>query len=1175
MQVDCNLFQVRALTTTGTVKVWTLNGDEQLTTDPILENESKQIRCINAVSMTCCVYNMRTVLVVCATYWSIYDAGDFTCLLTVDCARGERWLGGEFISAERVAVWSDDGRAYLYRMPTNCIVESKDFHNKSKMPSTVSSNSLLFCQLVMDKPDGKKGRPPLDCPPAFRYLIFSKDSKWVKYLMRGDANGRLAVWKIPDTPQCASMQLKRQQTSVHQQEMGCEGVTEQTPMISINIEEIWSRMRPPPPGALSQLDEAPIIEEAPKHTLRGSTYAENNCLPSNSIALTATIFLPMQCKLACGREDGSIVMVPATHTIMLQLLSGRHQKFQNYPQHQILLGHTGKVNCLLYPNNEHPRYDVSHLISGSIDFSVCLWDIYTGTLLHRFCAHAGEIANLYIPPANCSPRIQQCICSVASDHSVTLLSLKERRCVMLASRHMFPIVTIKWRPLDDFLMVGCVDGTTYIWQMETGHLDRVVHGNSGDEILAACDEHTATINVGDNVGANPALHFFRGLRHRNLAAIKLATVSQLQGKQGPLDQIQEKSRAFPLNVSGFKMNPRDSEGHILFFDIEALVIQLLTEEYSAMSPGTMEAQGFTNQREYDRIWALTKPASPDTVRKISGFLNKVKDRADEKINSLSQGASPETQRRMTGIMDKVKQGAEKAKGELEHAKKEIEKRAGALDEQANGGKDSDGSISGRPSSLHLEINLTLEIGQLLLSLLHAWGLDKDLDKVATTKLGLLRPKVPVSYGILSKGGVMSLMLPTWYPRNRPSNGNQPSTNELKTLQPAINNVSDSLAAREVDTTYFTALGHWELSHTITTNHLLSVIAITNTLVSVSNASFIPEQEKKRKLVRQATHGAMELPDANDSSAFSHQQEQIKQGWSLLSTLHCLLLSGKLKRLGSHAFKKPQVELLAIRWQDRCLQIRLAAQELLVAELKNLGVKGRRHLVEIWGSYLPKYGDPPFQQTGGIGTNNTVNTPPVQNGVTSTNGSTAITSAAQPEGDDDTDVEDDLDDDDENANPGAVESRRNQTTAVILLGVMGALFDLEAEKEGAGENALALGMHMTRLTAKALMYLVLCSSPSSGFYNPGQQTNAGAATSNTQLNNNHSSNANATGQTKNSNVTTNLHGSNSNSSQSSSNIGNTTATNGSVSKVLPLKPTGAKSGLRRAAIGKTIINLTSR
>jgi hypothetical protein len=54
-----------------------------------------------------------------------------------------------------------------------------------------------------------------------------------------------------------------------------------------------------------------------------------------------------------------------------------------------------------------------------------------------------------------------------------------------------------------------------------------------------------------------------------------------------------------------------------------------------------------------------------------------------------------------------------------------------------------------------------------------------------------------------------------------------------------------------------------------------VIAITNTLVSVSNASFIPEQERKRKLVRQATHGAMELPDKKDSSAFSIQQEQVR------------------------------------------------------------------------------------------------------------------------------------------------------------------------------------------------------------------------------------------------------------------------------------------------------------
>ena len=56
------------------------------------------------------------------------------------------------------------------------------------------------------------------------------------------------------------------------------------------------------------------------------------------------------------------------------------------------------------------------------------------------------------------------------------------------------------------------------------------------------------------------------------------------------------------------------------------------------------------------------------------------------------------------------------------------------------------------------------------------------------------------------------------------------------------------------------------------------------------------------------------------SGFGKQQEQIKAGWSLLSTLHCVLLSEKVKALGSPSYKKLQVELLAVKWQDRCLQV---------------------------------------------------------------------------------------------------------------------------------------------------------------------------------------------------------------------------------------------------------------
>ena len=82
---------------------------------------------------------------------------------------------------------------------------------------------------------------------------------------------------------------------------------------------------------------------------------------------------------------------------------------------------------------------------------------------------------------------------MGKDHSVTLVSLKERKCILLASRHLFPVTCIKWRPLDDFMMVACTDGTLYVWQMETGQLDRVVHGMTADEILNACDENSYDI----------------------------------------------------------------------------------------------------------------------------------------------------------------------------------------------------------------------------------------------------------------------------------------------------------------------------------------------------------------------------------------------------------------------------------------------------------------------------------------------------------------------------------------------------------------------------------------------------------------------------------------------------------------------------------------------------------
>lgn len=75
---------------------------------------------------------------------------------------------------------------------------------------------------------------------------------------------------------------------------------------------------------------------------------------------------------------------------------------------------------------------------------------------------------LYVSKLFFQPRVLHTICSVAGDNSAALLSLKENKCLLLASRQLFPITDVKWRPLDNFLLLKCEDETVYIWQMDTG-----------------------------------------------------------------------------------------------------------------------------------------------------------------------------------------------------------------------------------------------------------------------------------------------------------------------------------------------------------------------------------------------------------------------------------------------------------------------------------------------------------------------------------------------------------------------------------------------------------------------------------------------------------------------------------------------------------------------------------
>uniref|UniRef100_A0A673B065 WD repeat domain 7 n=1 Tax=Sphaeramia orbicularis TaxID=375764 RepID=A0A673B065_9TELE len=666
---------VVAVSVTGILKVWIITAEvsRMQDLDPVFEEESKPIYCQGCQSISFCTYTQSSLLVVCSNYWRVLDAGDYSVLCSVSSENDQSWAGGQFISADRVLIWTEDGCSYIYKLPASCVSASEHFRSDVGKTQDGSVPPLVYS--IADRSDKQLFicPPLLICPPVTRFF-FGRREPFHKLLIQGDSAGRLSLWSIPDT--CS----EQPQTT--------------TVWSSISLQEAFDKLVPVSAGIIDQLSVLPGKDQP--------------------IKVTASVYIPSQGRLVCGREDGSIILVPATQTAIVQLLQGEHMLRRGWPPHRTLRGHRNKVTCVLYPYQVSPRYDQRSLVSGGVDFSVIVWDIFTGEMKHIFCVHGGEISQLIVPPENCSTRVQHCVCSVASDHSVGLLSLRERKCIMLASRHLFPIQVIKWRPADDYLVVGCSDGSVYVWQMDTGALDRCVMGITAVEILNACDE-VAPSTV--DALSHSAVNLKQAMTRRSLAALKNMATHKLQtlatnllatdnADKGNLPKYSHNA----LVVQAMKTNVTDPDMHILFFDVEAVIIQLLTEEAQRPNPTLV---------------------SPETLQKSQAGADKGGSFLANKIFKQVKETMKET----------IKEHLLDEDEEEEEEQRRREEKSKSL-------------------SL-LEYNLTMDTAKLFMSCLHAWGLNLQLDNICMDRLGMLRPHCPISFGLISRGGHMSLMLPTF------------------------------------------------------------------------------------------------------------------------------------------------------------------------------------------------------------------------------------------------------------------------------------------------------------------------------------------------------------------------------------------------------------------------------
>ena len=218
-----------------------------------------------------------------------------------------------------------------------------------------------------------------------------------------------------------------------------------------------------------------------------------------------------------------------------------------------------------------------------------------------------------------------------------------------------------------------------------------------------------------------------------------------------------------------------------------------------------------------------------------------------------------------------------------------------------------------------------------------------MDAVCVDRLGLLKPVKPVSFGLLTRGNRLSLMLPGWYEEGGSSrinadaettliklSGNEGILNEIEDLRKGTAlEISPKPFVEHATSALRTCFqSRWQLSSALTTLHLVGLVSVANTLMSMNQISFVPKEKRLALL----TSTAIDVPSSSssydengkppglsdvDAQVVMNHRAHIKAGWSQLAALHCCLLADILK---VSSFRPPLLHILARRWQDRCLEV---------------------------------------------------------------------------------------------------------------------------------------------------------------------------------------------------------------------------------------------------------------
>ncbi|CAH2273901.1 WD repeat-containing 72 isoform X1, partial [Pelobates cultripes] len=674
-----------AMSAVGDLKVWDLSSSVNSIQEKqnVLETESQFLDLTNCCAVRFCTFTERLLLVISPIAWKVYDYCDFSLLCSDACKSGQSFAGGEFLAANRLIIWTEDGHSYIHQLLNSGLSKSICPTEGGLLKEIITAQ--LLCSTTVKEES-------FSC-----YMGFMNERKepFYKILYSGDLSGRISFWLIPDVP------VTNDDGSPA--EIDLETTT--------TLQEMFDGHKSMSEGII---DHISIPND-------GTAYS----------AVTASLYIPNLDKLVCGCEDGNIVISIGLHAARTRLLKD-HPLLKGLMPHKIFEGHNCRVTSLLYPHGRSEKFDPCWLISGDKN-SVVIWrDVFTGEIFHKFTLQSGSILKLLVPPDDYKVKLFQSIYCICSDNSVALLNLQERVCFFHARKHLFPVKTMKWHLVEEVLVVGCEDGSAYVWEIETGTLERHETGEMAKAILNSCED--LNIEMTDSIiTVSRETQRITRSTFKTSSSYKIGTLSHnLMHLEKPTNKNKDSGNTTgPFTVVPVK-STQNVYLHLLLFDLEK-VLDLLQ---SSHTNGLKSANSFNS---YDALKTI-KPSSerrPLTLKrnKTAGSLNQLDGNVSESIFK-ENGTRP----------------VEESSGFRRPKKFKSTKK------------------NKNQSSGKIDVNMVTDAAKLLLSCLLPWGFDKELDYYCMRHLEIQKLQSSVTFGMISDVQHVSMMLPGWNQKSNDTNG---------------------------------------------------------------------------------------------------------------------------------------------------------------------------------------------------------------------------------------------------------------------------------------------------------------------------------------------------------------------------------------------------------------------